>query len=73
MKLNDDQVMRQIVLAFNGLGDCSPSETAQLGQAHKDYLYSKGLATYDQMDRCAKQLVVYYMEHGCVPPYKREM
>ena len=73
MKLNDDQVMREIVLAFNDLGDCSPMETAQYGQAHKDYLYSKGMATYDQMDRCAKQLVKYYMEHGKVPPYKRDI
>ncbi len=70
-KLNDDQVMREIVLAFNDLGDCSPNETLRIGQAHKKYLLSKGLSTRLQMDRCAKQVVQYYMKNGKLPPYKR--
>ena len=74
-RLNADQVMREIVLAFNELDNnrSSPQEMRNRGEAHKEYLLSNGLATRDQMDRCAKQLVVYYTEHGCVPPYTREM
>lgn len=68
MKLNDDQVMREIVLSFIE----NPSQSPDQGLKMKDQMIKEGFADKIQLDRCAKILLEYYNNTGTVPPYSRQ-
>ena len=68
MKLNDDQVMREIVLSFIE----NPSQSTDQGLKMKDQMIKEGFADKYQLDRCAKILLEYYHNTGTVPPYSRQ-
>ncbi len=68
MKLNDDQVMREIVLSYVNREDMSISD----GLAKKAEMLASGQTTPEQLNRCAKILIEYYNNTGTVPPYSRQ-
>jgi hypothetical protein len=65
---NDDEICKMMCDAYKDFDG-----NAKMAYDLKDKWIKEGYATVEQLDRCAKMLVRYFLEHGKMPDYDQNV